>query len=146
MTMWMSLTSWCNKLIPLYVIIRDVYFCNRYVREFWSWHVHGLHSICLLKLTWVLILARTWFAFNLPSETGCDKCRGCLSPVYSHSCQGAGMICFTLGCRIPYREYDVVGSWCSRLYLIILLWYTRVCSHGYRPMHILCSGIEYTPV
>jgi hypothetical protein len=25
--------------------------------------------------TWVLILARTWFAFGLPSKTGCDSCR-----------------------------------------------------------------------
>jgi hypothetical protein len=30
------------------------HLCNRRVREF-------------------LILARTWFAFGLPSETGCDK-------------------------------------------------------------------------
>jgi hypothetical protein len=29
------------------------HLCNRYVREF-------------------LILARTWFAFGLPSKTGCD--------------------------------------------------------------------------
>jgi hypothetical protein len=32
----------------------DVQLCNRCVREF-------------------LILARTWFAFGLPSKTGCDK-------------------------------------------------------------------------
>jgi hypothetical protein len=31
----------------------DVQLCNRCVREF-------------------LILARTWFAFSLPSKTGCD--------------------------------------------------------------------------
>jgi hypothetical protein len=31
------------------------YLCNRRVREF-------------------LILARTWFAFGLPSKTGCDIC------------------------------------------------------------------------
>jgi hypothetical protein len=31
----------------------DVQLCNHYVREF-------------------LILARTWFAFSLPSKTGCD--------------------------------------------------------------------------
>jgi hypothetical protein len=31
----------------------DVQLCNRCVREF-------------------LILARTWFAFGLPSKTGCD--------------------------------------------------------------------------
>jgi hypothetical protein len=30
------------------------HLCNRYVREF-------------------LILARTWFAFGLPSKTGCDN-------------------------------------------------------------------------
>jgi hypothetical protein len=41
----------------IYVIIRalcdDVQFCNCCVRE-------------------LLILARTWFAFGLPSKTGCD--------------------------------------------------------------------------
>jgi hypothetical protein len=51
--MWMSLTLWCNKLILFYVIIRalcdDVHLCNRCVREFWSWHVHSSHSVCLLK-------------------------------------------------------------------------------------------------
>ena len=53
MTMWMSSTSWCNKLIPLYVIIwalcNDVHLCNHCIREFWSWHVHDSHSVCLLK-------------------------------------------------------------------------------------------------
>jgi hypothetical protein len=34
-----------------------VQLCNRCVREF-------------------LILARTWFAFGLPSKTGCDSARG----------------------------------------------------------------------
>jgi hypothetical protein len=56
--MWMFRTSWCNKVILLYAIIwalcDDVRLCNRNVREF-------------------LIMARTWFAFGLLSETGCDK-------------------------------------------------------------------------
>jgi hypothetical protein len=60
MTMWMSLTPWCNKVILLYVIIwalcNDVQLCNCYVHEF-------------------LILACTWFAFGLPSRTGCDNIR-----------------------------------------------------------------------
>jgi hypothetical protein len=38
----------------LWAMCDDVQLCNRYVREF-------------------LILARTWFAFGLPSKTGCDK-------------------------------------------------------------------------
>jgi hypothetical protein len=53
MTLWMSMTLWCNKLILFYVIIRalcnDVHLCNRCVREFWSWHVHSSHSVCLPK-------------------------------------------------------------------------------------------------
>jgi hypothetical protein len=53
MTMWMSMTLWCNKLILFYVIVRalcdDVHLCNRCVREFWSWHVHGSHSVYLPK-------------------------------------------------------------------------------------------------
>jgi hypothetical protein len=36
----------------------DVQLCNRRIREF-------------------LILARTWFAFGLPSKTGCDICLDC---------------------------------------------------------------------
>jgi hypothetical protein len=39
----------------------DVQLCNRCVREF-------------------LILARTWFAFGLPSETGCDNRPTCHQP------------------------------------------------------------------
>jgi hypothetical protein len=38
----------------LWAMCDDVQLCNRCVREF-------------------LILARTWFAFGLPSKTGCDK-------------------------------------------------------------------------
>jgi hypothetical protein len=38
----------------------DVQLCNRSIREF-------------------LILARTYFAFGLPSKTGCDMSRGQLS-------------------------------------------------------------------
>jgi hypothetical protein len=52
----MSWTSWCNQ-VPFRYLFRalcdDVQLCYRCVREF-------------------LILARTWFAFSLPSKTGCD--------------------------------------------------------------------------
>jgi hypothetical protein len=58
MTMWMSRASLCNQIITLYVIIwalcDDVRLCNYCVRE-------------------LLIMARTWFAFSLPSKTGCDN-------------------------------------------------------------------------
>jgi hypothetical protein len=53
----MSWTSLCNKVPFRYlfqVVCDDVQLCNRCVREF-------------------LILARTWFAFGLPSKTGCDS-------------------------------------------------------------------------
>jgi hypothetical protein len=51
---------WCNRLLlPFYVIIwalcDDFQLCNCCVRE-------------------LLILARTWFAFGLPSKTRCDSC------------------------------------------------------------------------
>jgi hypothetical protein len=52
----MSWTSRCNKVSFRYLfraVCDDVQLCNRCVREF-------------------LILARTWFAFGLPSKTGCD--------------------------------------------------------------------------
>jgi hypothetical protein len=52
----MSWTSCCNK-VPFRYLFRalcdGVQLCNRCVREF-------------------LILAHTWFAFGLPSKTGCD--------------------------------------------------------------------------
>jgi hypothetical protein len=35
-----------------------------------------LCNCCVREL---LILARTWFAFSLPSKTGCDSCAACLS-------------------------------------------------------------------
>jgi hypothetical protein len=49
---------WCNWLLfPFYIMIwalcDDIQLCNCCVRE-------------------LLILARTWFAFGLPSKTGCD--------------------------------------------------------------------------
>jgi hypothetical protein len=54
MTLWMSRTSCCNK-VPFPLLFRamcdDVQLCNRCVREF-------------------LILARTQFAFGLPSKPG----------------------------------------------------------------------------
>jgi hypothetical protein len=31
------------------------HLCNRYVREFWSWHVHGSHSVYLQNRVWQLI-------------------------------------------------------------------------------------------
>jgi hypothetical protein len=57
-TMWMSQTyDVIDYYYPFYVIIwalcDDVQLCNCCVRE-------------------LLILARTWFAFGLPSKTGCD--------------------------------------------------------------------------
>jgi hypothetical protein len=57
MTLWMSCPSWCNKVhfhYLLWAMCDDVQLCNRCVREF-------------------LILVRTWFAFGLPSKTGCDS-------------------------------------------------------------------------
>ena len=52
----MSWTSWCNQ-VPFRYLFRalcdDVQLCNHCVRE-------------------SLILTRTWFAFGLPSKTGCD--------------------------------------------------------------------------
>jgi hypothetical protein len=56
----MSWTSCCNKVLfryLLWALCDDVQLCNRCVCEF-------------------LILARTWFAFDLPSETGCDTVVG----------------------------------------------------------------------
>jgi hypothetical protein len=41
----------------------DVQLCNRCVREF-------------------LILTRTWFAFDLPSKSGCDTYKGCFIRIF----------------------------------------------------------------
>jgi hypothetical protein len=57
MTLWLSWTSWSNKVrFPLlfWAMCDDVQLCNHCVREF-------------------LILACTWFTFDLPSKTGCGR-------------------------------------------------------------------------
>jgi hypothetical protein len=68
----MSMTLWCNKLILFYVIIRalcdDVHLCNRCVREFWSWHVHGSHSVYLPKPGVTLCVLSRSFLFSSPSS------------------------------------------------------------------------------
>jgi hypothetical protein len=47
----MSQTSYCNKVLFRYLLwasCDDVELCAMYV-SFWSWHVHGSHSVCLSK-------------------------------------------------------------------------------------------------
>jgi hypothetical protein len=114
MTMWMSSTSWCNKLIPLYVIIRalcnDVHLCNWCVREF--------------------CLAYTRFTFGLPSETGCDNLhepRGfthwtlLLSSYYflnsTHS--------FKQACICSYDILNAQRSFYASYILFSISWYSR---------------------
>jgi hypothetical protein len=50
--MLMSWTSWCNQ-VPFHYLIQalcdDVQLRNHCVREFWSWHVLGSHSVYLPK-------------------------------------------------------------------------------------------------
>jgi hypothetical protein len=52
--MWMSQTSWCNQLLPSFMLLFEHcvmisgYLTVVYV-NCWSWHVHGSHSVCLLK-------------------------------------------------------------------------------------------------
>jgi hypothetical protein len=70
MTIWMSSTFGCNKFNTLYVIIwalcNEVHLYNHCVREFWSWHIHGSHSVCLLKpgatltLPWHVLVRSAW--------------------------------------------------------------------------------------
>jgi hypothetical protein len=86
---------WCNRLFfPFYVIIRalcdDVQLCN----------------CCVCEL---LILARTWFAFGLPSKTGCDRKREkevggrreeeTLGTVRSRTCDGDERMAMCAGSR-----------------------------------------------
>ena len=45
---------WCNRLLSLFnTILSTVWWCPYYVTAVyvnnWSWHVHGSHSVCLLK-------------------------------------------------------------------------------------------------
>jgi hypothetical protein len=54
MTMWMSQTSWCNQLIPSFMLLFEhCVMMSGYITvvymNCWSWHVHGSHSVCLLK-------------------------------------------------------------------------------------------------
>jgi hypothetical protein len=63
MTMWMSRTSWCNQLLPSFMLLFEhCVMMSGYVTvvyvNCWSWHVHGSHLVCLLKLgvTWVKMI------------------------------------------------------------------------------------------
>jgi hypothetical protein len=52
--MWMSRTSWCNQLLPSFMLLFEhCVMMSSYVTvvyvSCWSWHVHGSHSVCLLK-------------------------------------------------------------------------------------------------
>jgi hypothetical protein len=46
------------------------HLCNRYVREFWSWHVDGSHSIFLLKLG---VTEPNRHGYVIPSSAAPDK-------------------------------------------------------------------------
>jgi hypothetical protein len=54
MTMWMSRTSWCNRLLLSFMLLFEHcvmmsgYVTTVYV-NCWSWDVHGSHSVCHLK-------------------------------------------------------------------------------------------------
>jgi hypothetical protein len=51
---------WCNRLFPFLILFWALWWCPCYVTAVyvnnWSWHVHGSHSVCLLKpgvtVTW----------------------------------------------------------------------------------------------
>jgi hypothetical protein len=58
-TMWMSQTSWCNRLLFPSLILFE--------------HCVMMSMLCNCCVRELLILARTWFAFGLPSKTGCDR-------------------------------------------------------------------------
>jgi hypothetical protein len=54
MTLWMSRASWCNHTITScmllfeHCVMMSGYVTVVYV-NCWSWHIHGSHSVCLLK-------------------------------------------------------------------------------------------------
>jgi hypothetical protein len=54
----MSWTSWCNRLFPFLILFE---------------HCVMMSMLCNCCVRELLILARTWFAFGLPSKTGCDS-------------------------------------------------------------------------
>jgi hypothetical protein len=87
MTMWMSPTSWCNKLIPLlcYHLSIVQWLCNRYIHEFWSRHVHGLYLVWLLKsgvtCSHILFgnkLIVSYIKLHFPNALLCVKRRECV--------------------------------------------------------------------
>jgi hypothetical protein len=54
MTMWMSRTSWCNRLLLSFMLLFEhCVMMSGYVTvvyvNCWSRHVHSSHSVCLLK-------------------------------------------------------------------------------------------------
>jgi hypothetical protein len=53
---------WCNRLLFPFLILFE--------------HCVMMSMLCNCCVRELLILARTWFAFGLPSKTGCDTCPG----------------------------------------------------------------------
>jgi hypothetical protein len=55
-----------------------------------------MSHLCNRRVRELLILARTWFAFGLPSETGCDRrgaptWRGCMLTAWLFALSPAGL-------------------------------------------------------
>jgi hypothetical protein len=65
-----------------------------------------MSMLCNCCVRELLILARTWFAFGLPSKTGCDKRRTPKVPGPSPVGWVRGLDCFSL---IGYRHESFLG-------------------------------------
>ena len=85
---------WCNRLLfPFYIMIwalcDDVQICNCCVRE-------------------LLILARIWFAFGLPSKTGCDRTTLLFPPIIHD--EHYFVVIFILPCRTSISSIGQEGT------------------------------------
>jgi hypothetical protein len=76
-TIWTSQTyDVIDYYFPFNTILSTVWWCPCYVTDVyvnnWSWHVHGSHSVCLLKTgcdtyTWTDSMARFWTCGSIVS-------------------------------------------------------------------------------
>jgi hypothetical protein len=100
MTLWMSWTSWYNKVpFPLF-ILSNVWWCpNMYSLCTWvflSWHIYGSYSVCLIKpgVTRMRVTVETPVLRSLRQGlTGPSSQRGhtwgCVRGAYRHIRQGS---------------------------------------------------------
>jgi hypothetical protein len=86
---------WCNRLLFPFLILFE--------------HCVMMSMLCNCCVRELLILARTWFAFGLPSKTGCDTTGHCPVRLPRHLAVGFRLL-ELLSSRPPDRHCSLSGA------------------------------------